>query len=504
MAKAAGIGFRGGLQAARLLCVPLCAAVVLLAACGGPEETSDRAVAPPPPTQAAGDVPVARIGDRTVEASVLDRSLQLALHDLDMQKYRLRRQALERQLLQDLEALPADERVAEMLLEPPVPPRISVDVDPNRVRPAADTPVTVLAFCNYESPHCAKLQMVLEQVLPLFPGVVRYAERDLPLEFHRHAGTAAEAARCALEQGNYWRFHDFLYAANATPDRAALDRAARAVNLEMDAFAECLESGRHAAEVAADAAVANSLGLSVVPAVFVNGSYASPAVQAADLVRLIEAELAARNEASPRMLATATMGTAAFRLAAVIASPVPGQGMALLAPSAAPARVGAFREGDLVTTGTVLRRIDSQGIELMRNGEIERVTLGSDAAPLPPVAAAEPEVAVVSPHRATPVTLDRDQVLVLLSDRIGLAEALQPVPMTTDGQRQLKVTSVEPGSLYELLGIELGDVIVMVNEQPVTEASNPLWEALEKEGEVRVRVMRRGGLARHFTYRFDD
>jgi type II secretory pathway component PulC len=272
----------------------------------------------------------------------------------------------------------------------------------------------------------------------------------------------------------------------------------------MDTFDECLDNGRYAAQVAADAELAQSLGLSAVPAVFVNGTYASPAVQAADLVWLIEAELAAGNVASPRMVTTEAMSTAPFRLEALIASPVPGQGMVLMSPSAEPSRMAAFREGDLVTTGTVLRRIDSEGVDLMRNGRVERLLLGVRSTPLPAAAASPSELGVVSPHRAAPVTLDRDQVLVLLSDRIALAEALEPVPMTTDGQRQLKVTSVEPGSLYELLGIEPGDVIVMVNEQPVTEASNPLWEALEKDGEVRVRVMRRGGLARHFTFRFEN
>ena len=496
-----GVGsdvLEGGLKAAALVAV-----VVLLAACGETQEVSVRA-----PVQvadeAAGGVPAARIGTRVIDATTVDQALQLPLHDLDMQKYRLRRQALERQLLQELERRPEGERVAETLLEPPVPPRIRVDVDPNRVRPAPETAVTVLTFCNFESPHCARLQMVLEQVLPLFPGVVRYAERDLPLEFHRYAGKAGEAARCALEQGNYWRFHDFLYAANARPDRAALDRAARAASLEADAFGECLDSGRYAAEVAQDAELARSLGLSAVPAVFVNGSYASPPVQPADLVWLIEAELAVRNVASPRMVRTQTVSAVPFRLEALIASPVPGQGMVLMSPSVDPSRMAAFREGDLLTTGIVLRRIDSEGVELMRNGQVERLTPG--VRPTPPLAATSSpsELGVMSPHRAAPVTLNRDQVLVLLSDRIALAEALQPVPMTTDGQRQLKVTAVEPGSLYELLGIEPGDVIVMVNEQPVTEASNPLWDALEKEGEVRVRVMRRGGLARHFTFRFEN
>jgi type II secretory pathway component PulC len=102
------------------------------------------------------------------------------------------------------------------------------------------------------------------------------------------------------------------------------------------------------------------------------------------------------------------------------------------------------------------------------------------------------------------VLLDRGQVQVLLSDRIALTEALQPVPMTSGGYHQLRVQTAAPGSLYELLGLEPGDVILSVNEQPVHEASNPLWDALEREGEVRIRVIRSGGLAKHFTYRFSD
>ncbi len=117
------------------------------------------------------------------------------------------------------------------------------------MRPAGATAVTVLAFCNFESPHCARLQVTLAQVLPLFPGVVRYAERTLPLEYHRHAAQAAEAAHCALEQGNYWRYHDVLYAGGNAPDRPVLERAARASDLEPRAFAACLSDGRHAKDV---------------------------------------------------------------------------------------------------------------------------------------------------------------------------------------------------------------------------------------------------------------
>jgi protein-disulfide isomerase/type II secretory pathway component PulC len=490
--------------AARLWLMPLCTAIAALMACGRPADAPQEIGASSDSARTA-DVIVARVGGRAITAAEADAPLQLALHDLEMQKYRLRRQALETDVLRAFGAAHDGEPVAEILLVPPTPPRLTVEPDPARVRPTQDTQVTVLAYCNFESPHCARLQVTLSQVLPLFPSVVRYAERDLPLDFHRHAGKAAEAARCALDQGNYWRFHEVLYATAGAPDRVALDRAARSANLEMKAFAECLDSGRHAAQVAMDVAVAKSLGLSVVPAVFVNGLYASPDVRPADLVWLIERELAAQRVASPRLVPAEVVSTVPVHLKGVLTSAHAGQGLALVAPSISPERVGAYREGDTISTGVVLRRITSSGIELMRDGHAERLRLDETSKPPLQSAAAPPsEVVGAAPHRAVPVTLDRGQVQVLLSDRIALAEALQPVPMTSGGYRQLRVQAVAPGSLYELLGFEPGDVVLSVNEQPVHEASNPLWDALEKEGEVRIRVIRRGGLAKHFTYRFSN
>jgi len=454
---------------------------------------------------APSDAIVARIGDRSITASEADAPIGLALHDLDMQKYRLRRQAVEGAVLRQLEGAAGPQRVAESTLVPPKPPRVKIEADAERVRPVGAAPVTVLAFCNFESPHCARLQRTLSQVLPLFPGIVRYAERDLPLEFHRHAVLAAEAARCAAAQGNYWRFHDILYAGTGAPDRERLERTARSSDLDMTAFAACLDGRQRSDAVADDVAFAKSLGLGAVPAVFVNGSYASPDVKPSDLVWLIEQELAAFGVASPRLVAVDAASTAPFRLWGVIHSATAGQGLALLSPSIAPDRVGTYREGDAIATGIVLRRITPEGIELQRDEGLERMGFlaATPAAPAPTEETPEDLVAT-NPHRAVPVRLDRDRVLILLSDRIALARALRPVPMTAGGQRLLRLEEVAPGSLYELLGLEPGDVILGVNEQPVTEAFNPLWDALEKEGEVRVRLMRRGGLAQHYTYRFDE
>jgi protein-disulfide isomerase/type II secretory pathway component PulC len=472
----------------------------------GAKGASERDVAPvlANSDESADDI-LGRAGNAEIRRSEVESPIALALYDIEMQRYRLLRQSVEVAALRRLDESGNVLRIAELNLEPPMPPRVSVGADPARVRPATNAPVTVLTFCNFESPHCVRLQRMLDQVLPLFEDAVRHAVRHFELPFHRNAELAGEAAHCALDQRAYWRYHDLLLAGSGPLSRERLDAAARAAGLDMGLFAECLDLETHAAALAADAEAALELAIDNVPAIFVNGLYAGNSADAAQLVWLIESELARLGVPSPRQVATAKPSTAPVLLTAALHSTHPGQGLALLAPAVAPERTGMFREGEAISHAIVLRRVTRTGIEISHNGEIEWLGFGERQAVVsddqqPSV----PAERMIRPHRAVPVTLSRDEVLVRLTDRVGLEAVLKIVPMKAGDYHQLRVTEIRPGSLYELLGLEAGDVILGVNEQPVHEADNPLWDALESEGEVRVRVMRRGGLARHYTYRFDD
>jgi protein-disulfide isomerase/type II secretory pathway component PulC len=450
---------------------------------------------------------VANLPDRLVYLEELEKPLQLQLHDLAMQRYRLLRQSLISEAVTALDEAEGPEPVAKLRLEPPMPPRLEVEADESRVRPAGELPVTIVAFCNFQSPHCARLQITLSEVLPLFPGVVRFGARDLPTPFHRNAAQAAEAAGCALEQGNYWRFHDSLYAGSGPLDHDRLVRTARSALLYVDLFEACLDSGRRADAVDRDLQMAAVLGLADVPAVFVNGLYASPEVLAADLIWLIEQELSRLDVPSPRQRPAPRRSKEPFVLHGLLPSAHAGQGLALLAPSISPDDFRVVGEGETLTQSVLLRRVTPFTVELLRAGEPEYIdfeTEGEGTSSDSQVVSAGEPGPIVTPHRAVPVYLDRDEVLLRLSDHIGLEEVLEPVPMTAGGYHQLRITEVRPGSLYELLGLQPGDVLLGVNEQPVHEADNPLWTALEKEPEVRVRVMRSGGLARHYTFRFSD
>jgi hypothetical protein len=111
--------------------------------------------------------------------------------------------------------------------------------------------------------------------------------------------------------------------------------------------------------------------------------------------------------------------------------------------------------------------------------------------------------AAPTPVAMLPVNLNREMVRDMMTDRVALSAALEPVEKTVDGYRMLSVARTASGDLYGLLGLEPGDLIVMVNEQSVHEGDNPLWDLLDREDEVRIWVMRDGRTPRHFTYRFE-
>jgi protein-disulfide isomerase len=95
--------------------------------------------------------------------------------------------------------------------------------------------------------------------------------KDFPLPSHPNAQKAAEAARCAGDQGKYWEMHDLIFAdigATAVPQ---LKQGAAKLGLNQATFDQCLDSGKHQAIVQADYAGAEKLGVNSTPTMYVNG-----------------------------------------------------------------------------------------------------------------------------------------------------------------------------------------------------------------------------------------
>ena len=196
-----------------------------------------------------------------------------------------------------MEALRSQAKIVDRLQAPPIV-RVEVPVDGAPVRGAADAPVTLVEFSDFHCPFCKRVQPTLAQLLERYPGKVKLAYRDFPIDsLHPQARRAAEAARCARDQGKFWEYHDLLFAGPPSAAPESLDRSAGQIGLDLVAFEGCLSSGVHAAAVQRDVDEGARLGLNGTPAFFINGRPLTGAQPLEAFVRIVEEELRSAGEA---------------------------------------------------------------------------------------------------------------------------------------------------------------------------------------------------------------
>lgn len=154
------------------------------------------------------------------------------------------------------------------------------DDDPFLGDPAA--PVTVVEFGDFQCPFCGRFfQGAERQIIDEYvkTGKVKFVYRDFPLTaIHEEAQKSAEAAACAHEQGQFWKYHDLLFARQGELSLKNYKAWAAEIHLNTAAFNQCLDSGKTAPEIAKDAADGEAAGVSGTPATFVNGRIVEGAV----------------------------------------------------------------------------------------------------------------------------------------------------------------------------------------------------------------------------------
>ncbi|HZZ85206.1 MAG TPA: thioredoxin domain-containing protein [Anaeromyxobacteraceae bacterium] len=187
------------------------------------------------------------------------------------------------------EKLRAEAKV-EVLLPAYQPARIEVAaVGPSKGPSSA--PITIVEFSDFQCPYCVKAEGTVKQVLQAYGDKVRLVYRDYPLPFHDKAEKAAQASRCAADQGKYWEMHDKLFANQEALDVAGLKKSAGELKLDQAKFDKCLDSGEKAKIVAEDKKAGEAAGVNGTPAFFVNGMLLSGALPFESFKSLIDSEL---------------------------------------------------------------------------------------------------------------------------------------------------------------------------------------------------------------------
>ena len=180
----------------------------------------------------------------------------------------------------------------EVMLREPDPIRVSVKVEGAFVKGPKDAPVTIVEFSDFQCPFCRNVVATVKEIMRQYEGRVKWVYRDFPIaSLHPQAPKAAEAARCAGEQGKFWEYHDLLFDSQAQATMVDFRRFADQLKLDPKSFGLCLDNGRHHAAVEADVQDGARLGITGTPTFFINGRVLVGAQPLENFRRIIEAEL---------------------------------------------------------------------------------------------------------------------------------------------------------------------------------------------------------------------
>ena len=148
---------------------------------------------------------------------------------------------------------------------------------------AADAPVTLVQYEDFQCPSCLRYTVDYEPFLIeeyVKPGLLRLELRHFPV-VGTESTTAARGAVCAGAQDRFWEFANRLFAIQAgdgfRPDQGFFDEPALTdlagdLGLDEDAFAACLADPDTLSTVSRNDAAARAIGFRGTPSFTLNGN----------------------------------------------------------------------------------------------------------------------------------------------------------------------------------------------------------------------------------------
>lgn len=178
-------------------------------------------------------------------------------------------------------------------LPDPKRPVLNVSADDDPWTGTAQAPVTIVEFSDFGCPYCKNSVPVLKELLAKYPGKLKLVYRDFPGPNHQQALSAAQAAQCAAEQGQFWDYHDALFTRQAPATGWNFPVLAEELGLQRSVFDTCMKGNRYREEVLKDLQDGLKLGVTSTPTFFINGRPLVGARPLADFQVIIERLLTA-------------------------------------------------------------------------------------------------------------------------------------------------------------------------------------------------------------------
>ncbi len=144
----------------------------------------------------------------------------------------------------------------------------------------ADASVVVVEYSDFQCPACKAASGISDALVEKYGDSVKFVYKNFPLRsIHPQAQKAAEAAECVKDLGgDYWAYHDMLFANQGALYPANLKDYAARLGVDIDA---CLDSGAMQGIVSGDYNEGIQKGVKATPTFFINSQRVEGSNQAA-------------------------------------------------------------------------------------------------------------------------------------------------------------------------------------------------------------------------------
>lgn len=170
--------------------------------------------------------------------------------------------------------------------------RLDVAPEDSPRKGAATAPIQIVEFSDFQCPYCSDAATTVKKVEEKYGDKVSIVYRHFPLPMHDKAHRAAEASQCANDQGQFWTFHDALFADQKPWTDDDFKGIAKTAGIDVKKFEDCLSAGTHVATVDEDMEDGRKAGMNGTPGFYINGIVLSGARPFEDFVDVIDEELA--------------------------------------------------------------------------------------------------------------------------------------------------------------------------------------------------------------------
>lgn len=141
-----------------------------------------------------------------------------------------------------------------------------------------NAPIHIEEFSDFQCPACRAAAPIIKELVKQYPDQVKLTYRDFPLPSHDEAKSAAVAALCAGQQGQFFEFHDRLFTGQSEWESTNTDidpfinKLIADLGLDVAAMDTCRNSRQARSEVERDFDEGQERGVDSTPSFFVDGN----------------------------------------------------------------------------------------------------------------------------------------------------------------------------------------------------------------------------------------